>query len=358
MWRRLMELWRRKEIHINLIVALATIIFSLIAAGLVNILTAQMRPSLLIVLALLVVVIVGWASINIYSSLRTEAEFVSSTPEREQENRKRLIERVRDKWIKGALENSLYHQAGIELGLSEYPDALADPFHLSLWEQDHLREKLQAGTRIIDVYDKAKRELLILGEPGSGKSTLLLELTRTLLQRATRDEKHPLPVVFNLSSWAIERLPLTHWLVEELYLKYQVPRSLGQFLVNNEQILPLLDGLDEVAISSRTACIETINTYRRDHGITPTVVCCRTVDYFAQTARLQLQYSVEVNPLEEQQVDDYLSTLGDPAIAIQKALRDDAGLRELVSTPLMLSILILAYQGQPVETSILTGSQE
>lgn len=66
------------------------------------------------------------------------------------------------------------------------------------------------------VYDDADGELLILGAPGSGKTTLLLELARDLLFRAEQDEDHPIPVVFNLSSWAMKRQTLSDWLVEEL----------------------------------------------------------------------------------------------------------------------------------------------
>ena len=96
----------------------------------------------------------------------------------------------------------------------------------------------------------------------SGKTTLLLELTRDLLSRAEQDESHPLPFVFNLSSWSTEWQGLVEWLVEELHTKYRVPHKLGRTLVEKDEILPLLDGLDEVDTKDRTACIEAINTYR------------------------------------------------------------------------------------------------
>src|SRR5205823_11920341 len=114
-------------------------------------------------------------------------------------------------------------------------------------------------------YDNAGSELLILGEPGSGKTTLLLELARDLLNRAQQDPFHPIPVVFNLSSWAVKRQPLTDWMVEELNSKYQVPYIVGQSWINTNQVLPLLDGLDEVAPRYRAGCVDAINAYRREH---------------------------------------------------------------------------------------------
>jgi hypothetical protein len=41
-------------------------------------------------------------------------------------------------------------------------------------------------------------------------------LARDLIERAEQDEGHPIPVVFNLSSWAEKQRPLQEWLVHEL----------------------------------------------------------------------------------------------------------------------------------------------
>ncbi len=274
-----------------------------------------------------------------------------------QANRERLLRRVRSFWITGVLEQSLHGAALLALGLHEHPDAVANPWHLVLHHPHTSPRPLPTGTRITQVYDEADGELLILGAPGCGKTTLLLELARDLLSRAEREEQHPLPIIFNLSSWAMKQAPLVDWLVEELVSKYQVPRKLGQALVDADQILPLLDGLDEVAPSSRMACIEMINTYREEHGWLPLVVCSRSVDYLAQTARLQLGHAVAVQPLTEHQVDDYLASGGEAFWALRLALRQDAELRELTSTPLMLSILMLAYHNMPVEDLLREASQ-
>ena len=68
-------------------------------------------------------------------------------------------------------------------------------------ELDRSPLTLPAGTTIVQVYDRAEGELLILGEPGAGKTTLLLELARVLLERAEQNERLPMPIIFNLSSW-------------------------------------------------------------------------------------------------------------------------------------------------------------
>jgi GTPase SAR1 family protein len=258
--------------------------------------------------------------------------------------RQRMLERVRIMWINEALEQSLHGATLIALGLREQHDAVADPWRPAFQEPDQPKRDLLLGTHITDVYDSTGGELLILGEPGSGKTTLLLELTRDLLKRANDDEKYPIPVVFNLSSWAVKQSPLTEWLIEELYITYRVrPRLIGQSWVENDQVLPLLDGLDEVAEEARAACVDAINTYRREHSLIPTVVCSRSNDYHNliekdKKHRLQLHSAVVVQPLTEQQIDDYLQSSGGQLAAMRVALQ------ELAMTPLMLNILMLIYR--------------
>ncbi|HZU04055.1 MAG TPA: protein kinase [Ktedonobacteraceae bacterium] len=276
-------------------------------------------------------------------------------PSLAQSNRQRFLKRVRTFWIEGVLDHSLHGAALIALGLQEQRDALANLWHLVLQHPETASRAFPAGTRITEVYDAANGELLLLGAPGSGKTTLLLELARDLLDRAEHDEQHPMPVIFNLSSWAAKRPSLTEWIVKELIDKYSVPRKLARAWVDTDQILPLLDGLDEVAAEKRTACIESINTYRQEHGLLPLVVCSRSADYLAQTTRIRLGSAVAVQPLTRQQVDDYLASAGEPLWALRVALHQDVALHELTETPLMLSVLTLTYHDMPVEDLLRGG---
>ena len=182
----------------------------------------------------------------VFPSNQKLASASSSTATPGDENRRRLLAKVRSFWITGVLDQSLHGAALILLGLHEQREAVENPWRFVLQPPDQSARSLPPNTHIIQVYDEVNGELLILGEPGIGKTTLLLELARHLLYRAEKDETHPMPVVFNLSSWAVKRQPITDWLAEELYDKYQVPRQLARSWVNTDQVLPLLDGLDEV----------------------------------------------------------------------------------------------------------------
>jgi transcriptional regulator with XRE-family HTH domain len=264
------------------------------------------------------------------------------------QNRQRMLKKMYAFWINGLLEQSLHGADFLTLELEEQRDAVIDPWMLTLQQPEVALRPLPAGIHISQVYDEADDELLILGESGSGKTTLLLELARILLDRATNEVTHPIPVVFNLASWAIKRQPLSDWLMEELRTKYQVPRKLAQAWVQAEQILPLLDDLDEVIAPARSACIETINAYRQEHGLLPMVICSRHDDYFVQSARLLLRRAVIVQPLKPQQIEAYLTSAGERLTALRDTLQIDPTLRDLANSPLMLSILVLTDKDKAV----------
>ena len=178
---------------------------------------------------------------------------------------------------------------------------------------------------------------------------MLLELARDTIARAEEDPTQPIPVVFNLSSWAEERQSIAEWLVEELNVKYNIPKRIARPWVENDDLLLLLDGLDEVKQEHRDACVEAINGFRQEHGLAPVVICSRVADYEALTTRLKLQGAVLLQSLTSQQADQYLEGEGTELLAVRRTLQHDATLQGLAQSPLMLSIMTLAYRGISVE---------
>jgi hypothetical protein len=95
--------------------------------------------------------------------------------------------------------------------------------------------------------------------------------------------------------------------------------------------------------------VEAINAFRQDHGLLPLLVCSRIADYEALGAQLRLQGALVVQPLTRPQVEDYLTQVGQPVAAVRQALQEDATLWEVLDTPLMLTVVSLAYVGKPTE---------
>ncbi|MBD2312308.1 protein kinase [Desertifilum sp. FACHB-1129] len=266
-------------------------------------------------------------------------------------NRQILLNKVKNYWIKGVLETSLHGKALIELGLETRLDAVEHPWGMAWETPEQSRQSLPPGTQAIDKFDEMGegRTLLILGEPGSGKTTTLLELGHHLVLRAEANFNQPIPVVFNLSTWTQSKQPLANWLQQELQTKYQVAREISQIWIERQQLLLLLDGLDEVDATKREYCVQAINQFCQKYGHTELVVCSRIQDYEMLNCRLQLQGAICLQSLTLEQVQHYLENTGSALVALSQAIQKDWTLQELVKSPLMLSIMTLAYQRIPLE---------
>jgi hypothetical protein len=273
-------------------------------------------------------------------------------------NRSAMLQKVRAIWVRGLLEHSLADEARIALDLEERPDTVHLPLNAQVQELRRSARMFPSGTPTADVFDALGGELLILGEPGAGKTTMLLELARDLLDRAGQDESHPIPVVFNLSSWAPKRSPLIAWLIDELNTVYDVPRKVGQAWLDGDALLLLLDGLDEVNAEHRAACVQAINSFRREHGSVDLAVCSRIADYEAINEKLKLQGAVLIQPLTAQQIDAYLEHAGVKLAALRAAFEYDAALQLLAKSPLLLSIMALACHDMPVDAQPTGDSTE
>jgi hypothetical protein len=255
----------------------------------------------------------------------------------QQKNRMEMLERLR-RFYREQMSQSLQEVVRLDLHLSQTSD---------------VGHNTTNPLSILHVYDEAEHELLIMGEPGTGKSMLMLDLAQHLVKKAEMYETLPLPVILDLSSWAIKRPQLQDWLSEQIAKRYDVPLSLSKQWVYDKQILPLLDGLDEMEETARPSCIAAINAYHeyhRDRVRVPLVVCSRQAEYKTAATRqgLILRRTVVVQSLTPEQVDDHLAKAGKPLAALRNTLNNNSDLQQLATTPLMLNILKRTYQGESI----------
>ncbi len=272
-----------------------------------------------------------------------------------------MLKQVRYGWITSVLEQSLNEEVRIALGLARRLDVLQPEMRIRRAGQKP--KLLPAGTSVSEMFDLiGGRGLLILGAPGSGKTTALLELTRDLLDRAKADQTQPIPVVFNLSSWATKGSAFGDWLIEELRTSYRVSKQIATHWVDEGKILPLLDGLDEVATAHRAECVQAINAFheeqRAKNRLVRFAVCSRTEEYKALAAALQVEEALELQPPTLQQVIRYLEAGGDALAGVRAAVDADETLREFLASPLLLNIVALTYHDRPADTLRTASSRE
>ena len=149
-----------------------------------------------------------------------------------------------------------------------------------------LREHSQGGpiNALISLYAANPMRMIIVGEAGSGKTALCVRLTLELLNQASAEK---IPIVFQLSSWNPEE-NFQKWLLERLREDYSFLTDEAKFgataikeLLNDERLLPILDGLDELPKPSRTIVLETVR--KNPIFVSPFVLTCRS-DEFREAA--------------------------------------------------------------------------
>ncbi|WP_277926212.1 MULTISPECIES: NACHT domain-containing protein [Nostoc] len=264
-------------------------------------------------------------------------------------NQRILLAAVKEE-VTARLRQSLHNAVLINLGKESQPQQVKRPWDAEIKIGLKPAEPLPDTTTTLEVFDSEEiaGKLLILGAPGAGKTTTQIELAQALVKRAEEHPDYPVPVLFNLSSWKDDRQPLTDWLVAELKSKYGVSIKLGKEWVNNHQLLPLLDGLDELEPQRQEPCVNAINQFLA--GETRPlylVVCSRIEEYSNYTTQLQLNGAIYLQPLTNNQICDYLTSI--KYIELWSTINNDLDLLEFVKTPLLLSITVLASQEISVE---------
>jgi len=278
------------------------------------------------------------------------AEHPAELTKAEYAQRKIVVGKVKLFWIEGFLKPSLQGNTVIQLDLTDRPEAIADLSQgieaLSV-ELDDSYEELR-DTQIYEEIGQG-RTLLILGDPGGGKTIALLQLAQRLIESSEQNLSLPMPIVFNLSSWAKDRKSIVDWLIDELRENYQVPKLLSEPWITQQQLILLLDGLDEVSEEYRNDCVRALNNFIGLFPQTEVAVCSRVQDYEALTERLQISSALCLQPLSPEQVYQFLDSVGGALAGLKTLLKEDVDLEQFAQTPLILNFMSSAYQGWSVE---------
>ncbi|SDK79026.1 NACHT domain-containing protein [Nonomuraea jiangxiensis] len=201
------------------------------------------------------------------------------------------------------------------------------------------------------------RRLVILGGPGTGKTTLAVQLLLELLD--TRQPEEPVPVLLSASRWDDRVHPrLQDWLAESLAMDYPALRAEGlgpgipEALVARGEVLPVIDGVDELHDSARADLLGALN--RSMCETDQLIITCRTEQFAESVERLgdvlTAAAVIEPQPMAPAAAADYLEACLPPVIhpgwpRVLEALRTGAapGLAGVVSTSLGLWLVRATY---------------
>jgi hypothetical protein len=99
-------------------------------------------------------------------------------------------------------------------------------------------------------------------------------------------------------------------------------KSLKSWLQNN-YLLALLDGLDEVETTLQPGCVAAVNAFINEFNPSGLVVCCRHNEYRWLPERLKLNGAICLEPLGKDEVAEYFTRAGPELAALREAVDTD-----------------------------------
>ena len=226
--------------------------------------------------------VLGFVCTRIYACLRkptTPSDQQQDTNDWFSKNRHKLHERLKTD-LRDRSESFLLGQNMLDLEKKLSPDAVARPY----CRQDSIEYTLERDGTEVETTDQpitalfqqtdVGQRLAILGKPGSGKTVCLLKLVELLLEQASGDTGKELPIIFECSEW--DGRELLSWMAWQLNRKYDIKEETALQMLEEWDILPLFDGLDELAAEKQGDFVRHFNALPNDR---PQVVCCRVKEY-------------------------------------------------------------------------------
>ena len=225
------------------------------------------------------------------------------------------LERRYDKRILSKMDSELNFQ--LELILEYTKAGTTDEYIQDYFVKDYDSKTWEGFNELFYQFESKLKRLLILGEPGAGKTVLLLQFAKRLIEKAKINFDYPLPIILNLATWRNEYQDFKTWLEDNLVYaagEYGTAKKYAKELVEENNMLLLLDGLDEIPETDRGSCLEKLWEYIKQNENTKAniadypqvIICSRKNEYEQLTQNAPVKASLYIAPLK---ANDIIKTL-------------------------------------------------
>lgn len=190
-----------------------------------------------------------------------------------------------------------------------------------------------------------KEHLMLLGQPGGGKTTFLKYIGLQALEGKL--ERSRIPVFITLRRLADNKQTLLEYITSEFDVcDFPDAKPFIEHQLKNGKFLLLLDGLDEVGKNSNKKICDDVNRFCDKYSQNQFIISCRTAAYNQNFPRFT---DVELSDFNDEQIKSFIDKWfyadKEKAEACKKKLylKDNEPILELAKTPLLLTLLCLAF---------------
>jgi predicted NACHT family NTPase len=217
-----------------------------------------------------------------------------------------------------------------------------DPDDFERFSLNRVKEKRVPGLEAVQRYNR----LMVLGKPGAGKSTFLKYLTMQCIEGRYLTNRVPFFITLKDFAETPKQPNVLEYIAQKLALCGVQDASVkADQLLRQGKVLVLLDGLDEVREEDTKRVLRQIRDISDQFHTNQFVITCRIA---AKEYTFERFAEVEVADFDEEQITIFAQNwfrLSDPVKAkrFMQKLEDNEPIKELASSPLLLTLLCLVF---------------